>query len=397
MPNSLPDIPFSRIDTSGNEQKYIDKVLKSGWLTTASAAKELENKIQAMIGVRHALAVNSCTSALHLALEALGVGEGDEVLVPSMTFTASAEVIRYQRATPILLDVDFDTRTLNADVVEKALQVNKNVKALIVVHFGGQPAPMLNSVDKEGILSVCKRHKVKVIEDAAHAFPARIGDKMVGTFGDVTCFSFYANKTMTTGGEGGMLLTDDDDIAERAQIMRLHGIDRPVWSRFTEKKSSGWEYDVLAPGFKYNLPDLNASVGLAQLERLEEMRSKRESIAIKYSAALENISIVRPQKLCVPSSDHAWHLYHLVLDVDKEEIRNKLLERLADDGIGTSVHYKPLHRMTYYKSHFSKTNSDLTNSDRIWKGTFSLPIYSLLKENEQDYVIERLSFHLLNL
>ena len=224
-------IPFSRVRCDGNELAYVSDVLASGWLTTASRAMELEQRFAAAVGARFACAVNSCTAALHLALEAIGVGPGDEVLVPTMTFTATAEVVRYLGADPVFLDVEYGTSLLTPSIVSAAIAQHPRAKALIVVHYGGQAAAMLSGPEK-GILEICRDHGIRVVEDAAHAFPASDQGRPVGALGDVTCFSFYANKTITTA-EGGMLVTDDEGLATRARTMRLHGIDRDIWDRFT--------------------------------------------------------------------------------------------------------------------------------------------------------------------
>jgi len=377
-------IPFSKVDCSGNELALIQEVLESGWLTTASKAKAFENQFATMVGVRHACATNSCTSALHLALEAVGVERGDKVLLPSMTFTATAEVVRYLEAHPIFLDVEYGTSQLSIGIVERGLAFHPDAKALITVDFAGQPAPLF--------MDLCHQQGVKVIADAAHAFPARLGNRMVGTLADVTCFSFYANKPITTG-EGGMLTTNDDQIAERVRMMRLHGIDRDVWDRFTSDKPS-WEYDVKAPGFKYNMPDINAAIGLAQMERAEEMRSARQKIAELYLDELSGVAGVDLPISHVPYNNHAWHLFSLVLNEKAGVERNQMIEWLAEDGIGISVHYKPLHRMTYYRKHYDLKSDLFPNTEKIWRGNFSLPIYSLMTEGDAQYVVEKVKKNL---
>lgn len=377
-------VPFAKVDCGGNELKYVAEVLASGWLTTASKTHELENKFQEMTGAKHAIAVNSCTSALHLAVEALGIGPSDKVIVPTLTFTASAEVIRYMGADPLFVDVDAKTLTLTPEILELALQANPGVKAVIVVHYGGQSAQMLCNESGRGILEICKRYQVKVIEDAAHALPARHRGKLVGNFGDVTCFSFYANKTMTTG-EGGMLLTSDDAIAQRAKTMRLHGIDRDAWDRFTSNKPA-WEYDILAPGFKYNMPDLNAAIGLAQLERLEEFRAARENIASHYLEAFVSMPFANSQKLTESMEDHAWHIFPIWLDVDSAEKRNLVIDKLYERGIGTSVHYKPLHRTRYYQEKYGLESEHYPNAEYYWSRCLSLPIYSKMTGDQARFV-----------
>ena len=385
-------IPYARVDCSGNEEKYVQEVLQSGWLTTASKAQLMEQQICKMTGAKYAIAVNSCTSALHLALEAIGVKHGDKVLVPTWTFTASAEVIRYLGADPVLLDIDYGTSSLTLGIVEQALIRYSDIKAIVIVHFGGQAVPMLPESGWPGIRDICKKHGVTIVEDAAHAFPAYDQKQMVGNIGDVTCLSFYANKTMTTG-EGGMLLTNDDDIAARVKLMRLHGINRDAWDRFTSEKPA-WEYDILAPGFKYNMPDLNAAVGLAQIERLEEFRRGRQHCAEFYFEQLANMPAIDLPKIRVSFADHAWHIFPIVLNENSPLDRNTLINKLAEDGIGTSVHYKPLHRMTYYQEKYSLVPEDYPNAEKLWHGCLSLPIYSLLSQSDLEYIVKQLRYHL---
>ncbi len=378
------DVPFARVDCSGNELRYIAEVLESGWLTTASKAQELEQRFGSHIGVKHALAVNSCTSALHLALEALGITAGDKVLLPSMTFTATAEVIRYLNAEPVFMDVDPATSLVNVEIVERALNAHPEVKAVMVVHFGGQAAPMVDG-SGGGIVTLCRSRGVALVEDAAHAFPTMQNGTYVGNFADITCFSFYANKTMTTG-EGGMVVTNSDTLADRMRVMRLHGFDRPVWERFTGKRNR-WEYDVVAPGFKYNLPDLSAAVGLAQLERAEASRSKRQSCARTYTSAFQYNDAVRLLRMDCSAEEHSWHLFPIILSKGLKISRDEFIDQLAAHGIGVSVHYKPLHRLMYYRDTFSLKADDFPGSEELWLSTVSLPIYDLLTAEEQGHVI----------
>lgn len=377
-------IPFCRVLCNGNELSYVQEVLKSGWLTTAGKTHDFESRFAEAVQAEHAVAVNSCTAALHLALEAIGTELGDEVFVPTLTFTASAEVIRYLNAHPILLDVDYATCLLTPDLLKDAIKIHPRAKTLIVVHYGGQPAPMIGRGGQEGILDLCKRKGIRVIEDAAHAFPARIHGRMVGALGEATCFSFYGNKTITTG-EGGMLTTNNSAIARRARIMRLHGIDRDIWHRFTSEKPA-WEYDVVAPGFKYNMPDINAAIGLAQLERAWEFHRERQRCAQFYFDSLANIACLDLPVSSVPLKDHAWHLFPIVLKPEAPVSRDRMIELLADRGIGTSVHYKPLHRMAYYKEAYNLSPVDFPNAERIWRGCISLPIFPSLTNEELEYI-----------
>jgi dTDP-4-amino-4,6-dideoxygalactose transaminase len=415
-------VPFAKVVCDGNELSYVRDVLQSGWLTTAGKTLEFEQRFAEVIGARHACAVNSCTAALHLALDSIGVRAGDRVLVPTLTFTATAEVIRYLGADPVFLDVDYGTGMLTPEILHQALRRHTNVKAVMVVHLGGQAAEMgdrkcksrpgsptrlletqsstptdekvramdsfsgaLPLADHEGILDVCRRHRVRVIEDAAHAFPTRVNGRMVGTFGDAACFSFYANKTITTG-EGGMLVTDDDAIYARARTMRLHGISRDIWDRFTVQECP-WEYDVVAPGFKYNMPDINAAIGLAQLERAATLRSQRQQCFEYYFKNMQDLTCVDLPVIRGPLEDHSCHLFWFVLNESARVSRNRLIDLLRAVNIGTSVHYKPLHRMTYYRERYGLRTEDYPNAERHWKGCISLPVYPGLTEPELTYVV----------
>jgi dTDP-4-amino-4,6-dideoxygalactose transaminase len=372
------NIPFAKVDCSGNELKYVREVIESGWLTTAGKCLEFEKRFAEHVGASYACGVNSATAALHLAVEAVGIGPGDKVFVPTMTFTASAEVIRYLGADPVFLDVEYGTCLVTPEILEEAIRRHPGAKALMLVHFGGQAA------DMDGILALCRLHGLRLIEDAAHAFPTRYQDRMVGTFGDATCFSFYANKTITTG-EGGMLVTDDEALFKRAKVMRLHGINRDIWDRFTAKKAN-WEYDVVAPGFKYNLPDITAAIGLAQLERADLFRRERQRCAEFYRQALADISCLDLPCVRGPADDHAWHLFWIVLTTKSPITRHAFIERINAAGIGTSVHYKPLHRMTYYRNRYGLRAEDYPNAERHWQGTVSLPIYPGLSNEDLAFI-----------
>lgn len=377
------DIPYAKVSISGNEMKYIKEVLKSGWLTTASKAMKFEQEFGKYLGVKYACAVNSCTSALHLAIEAIGIGKGDQVLVPSYTFTATAEILRYVDADPVFTDVEYDTGLLSPEILVSTLEKHPNVKALILVHYAGQSA-IMHTPEKQGIIDICKRKGISVIEDAAHAFPTKFEDHFIGVFGDAACFSFYANKTITTG-EGGMLVTNDKQIYQRALIMRLHGINRDIWDRFTSVRSS-WEYDVVAPGYKYNMPDINAAIGLAQLEKADVFRNQRQRCAEFYLGNLADLEMI-DLPVCKGSfENHSWHLFPIVLRPEANLSRDEFIIQMAKRGIGTSVHYKPLHRMTYYRDKYNLVPEDFPNSEKIWKGTVSLPIFPELTMEELIYI-----------
>jgi dTDP-4-amino-4,6-dideoxygalactose transaminase len=374
----LLKIPFAKVDCSGNEWIYVQEVLNSGWLTTAGKTHLLEKQFSEYVGGKFACAVNSGTAALHLALEAIGTGPGDRVLVPSMTFTATAEVVRYLGADPVFCDVDYATRLVTPAILKDALLHQPEIKAVMIVHFGGQAAEM------ETILPFCRSLGVRIIEDAAHAFPSRRRGKWVGSFGDITCFSFYANKTITTG-EGGMLVTDNEALFKRCKVMRLHGIDRDIWDRYMSAASS-WEYDVIAPGYKYNMPDVAAAIGIAQLEKADLLRQERERCAKFYFNNLADMDSIDLPEVRESMADHAWHLFSIVLNERSRVPRNRFIELMAEKGIGTSVHYKPLHRMTYYRERYGLRPEDFPNTERIWKGCVSLPIYPTLSDEELVYI-----------
>jgi dTDP-4-amino-4,6-dideoxygalactose transaminase len=379
------NIPFSKVPMAGNESRYLNEVLESGWLTTSSKALQFEKLFAGFVGAKYACAVNSCTSALHLAVEALGISKGDKVLVPSLTFTATAEVIRYMGADPVFMDVDYDTGLISPSILKKTLETVSDIKAIMLVHYGGQ-TPLLTTRDGEGVIDICRKNQISIIEDAAHAFPAKFDNQYVGSFGDVACFSFYANKTITTG-EGGMLVTDNEEIYKRVKIMRLHGINRDIWSRFTDNKSS-WEYDVVAPGFKYNMPDINAAIGLAQLEKADYFREQRERCATFYQNDLRDEPTIDLPLCNGPTGNHSWHLFPIKIKPEAKISRNEFINLMASEGIGTSVHYKPLHRMTYYMETYNLNPEDFPNTERIWNGTVSLPIYPELSSDDLKYICQ---------
>lgn len=376
----IMQIPFAKVFIGDSERDNLKQVLDSGWLTTAGKTLEFENRFGAYVGGRYACAVNSCTAALHLAVDAIGISEGAKVFIPTMTFTATAEVIRYMGADPVFLDVEYGSNLITPEILEKAIKRFPDAKFLIIVHYGGQAADMV------AINELCKNNGIKIIEDAAHAFPSKRNNQYVGSFGNITCFSFYANKTITTG-EGGMLVTDDEDIYRRVKTMRLHGINRDIWDRFTAKVPS-WEYDVVEAGYKYNMPDVNAAIGLGQLKQAERFRAERQKVAEFYFANLSNIEEFDLPICHLPYEDHAWHLFPIVVNDNSKIDRNRFIELLSEAGIGTSVHYKPLHHMSYYKQKYNLDAEDYPNAERTWKGNVSLPLYPFMHEEEIAYVCQ---------
>jgi perosamine synthetase len=376
-------IPFHRPAIGPAERTAVLEVLDTGWLTMGARTVAFEAAIAAATGAPHAVAVNSATAALHLALEALHVGPGDEVIVPTYTFAACGEVVRYLGATPVLADVDPTTLNLTPETLEAAR--TPRTRAVMVVHIAGLMA------DMPPILELGRRHDIAVIEDAAHALPAFQGGRAAGTLGTVGALSFYATKTVTTG-EGGMLLTADGSIADRARSMRLHGISRDAWQRYSA--SGTWYYEIEDAGFKYNLTDLAAAIGIVQLERAEELRRAREAVAEHYATALADGPLAELVEAppTPPSGDiHAWHLFMVRLRTDDPERRARVIDDLAAEGIGTSVHFIPLHLHPYYRRTFGYKPSDLPVATRESQREISLPIYPALTMAEVERVMDALS------
>lgn len=371
-------IPFARPSIGREEEEAVLEVLRSGWLTTAGQAQAFEREFAALTGAPHALAVNSATAGLHLALEAAGIRAGDKVVTTPYTFTATAEVIRYLQADPLFVDID--ERTLTIDPEKTAAAIAKaapTVKALLPVHMGGHPCNM------EALLEIAHSYDLSVIEDAAHALPVRYGDSYLGCIGDVGVYSFYATKTITTG-EGGMVTTSNPDIAARIRVMRLHGIDREVWKRYTDMKAA-WKYDVVAAGYKYNLPDMAAAIGRVQLKRAFEFLERRRKIAARYLEAFGDLDFLE-----LPSApdQHAWHLFILRIRPEKLTInRDEFINRLREQGIGSSVHYIPLHIMSYYARTYGLAAEDFPVSMRVYNSALSIPIYPDLTDSEVERVI----------
>ncbi len=370
-------LPFHTPDVGDEEIEEVVNVLRSGWLTTGPKAREFERDFAAMVGAQHAVAVSSCTAALHLALEAAGLREGDEVLVPTMTFAATAEVVSYFKARPVLIDCVQDTLNLDPERVEEA--ITNKTKAIIPVHFAGHPC------DMDRIQSIAYAHGLRVIEDAAHALPARYRGKTIGGISDFTCFSFYATKNITTG-EGGMLTTNDADWADRARMMSLHGLSRDAWNRYSTEGS--WYYEILAPGFKYNLTDIAAALGLAQLRKCEGFSKIRERYAALYHEGFRDLpEIITPQ--AAPYVQHAWHLYVIQLDLNRLRIsRGEFIRRLQQLGIGCSVHFIPLHLHPYYRDMWGYSPNDFPVSSTVFQRIVSLPLYPKMTEGDIERVIE---------
>ncbi|QNI30782.1 DegT/DnrJ/EryC1/StrS family aminotransferase [Alloacidobacterium dinghuense] len=370
-------IPFHSADVGEQEAQAAADVVRSGWLTMGAKTIEFEQKFASYVGAKHAVGVNSCTAGLHLALDAIGLREGDEVLVPTTTFTASAEVVVYFKAKPVLVDID--PETLCIDPIDAERRITSKTRAIIPVHFSGQPC------DMDAIRDLATRYNLRVIEDAAHSLPASYRGVPVGAISELTAFSFYATKTLTTG-EGGMVTTDNEDLANRMRIMRLHGIGRDAWKRYSAEGS--WYYEVLDSGFKYNLTDIQSAIGLVQLDKCDEMRIARERIARLYSkefATEPSLQVPTVRSEC----DSSWHLYVLRLNLEQLSItRSEMIEKLRGRGIGCSVHFIPLHMHPFYKQTYGYSADNFPVATQEYARYFSLPIFPTMSSTQIDYVIE---------
>jgi perosamine synthetase len=404
MVNKL-QVPFFRPSLQDHEVAEVVDTLRSGWLTSGPKVKRFELAFAEAVGASQAVALNSCTAALHLAVEALGLREGQGVLVPTMTFAATAEVVRYQGAIPIL--VDCDPVTLNMDLADAARKLDQarlgncipaeikvspgtNAKPLEIVgimpvHVGG----LLMELDQ--LAAFARQHKLWIVEDAAHAFPAGWRSSSNGAWKQrsngattVTCYSFYANKTITTG-EGGMAVTNNAKLAQRIKMMSLHGLSHDAWGRYSAR--GNWDYKIVAPGYKYNLTDIAAALGIHQLARAEPMRQERERIARRYTESLAEIDQI---ELPAPVANrlHSWHLFALKLRLRRLKInRNEFISQLKAAGVGCSVHWRPLHLHPYYRKTFGFRAQDFPVATATWKRTISLPIFPGMRSDEIDYVI----------
>lgn len=382
------NVPFFRPELTDAEIDEVVATLRSGWLTTGPRVKRFEESFAEAVGAPHAIALNSCTAALHLAVEALGLGRGQAVLVPTMTFAATAEVVRYVGAVPVLVDCDPVTLNMDLEDAERRIAAaageGLETVGIIPVHVGG------HMMDMDALAAFARRHGLWVVEDSAHAFPAswRREDGSWQRSGEgtaaVTCFSFYANKTITTG-EGGMATTADATLAERMRMMSLHGLSHDAWGRFS--KGGNWDYRILAPGFKYNLTDVAAALGIHQLARAEELRVARERLARRY---LEKFSNLEELELPPVPDDriHSWHLFPVKLMLAKLAIdRNSFVAELKEAGVGCSVHWRPLHLHPYYAETFGWSADDLPVASQVWERLVTLPLFPAMTDAEHEHVV----------
>ena len=370
-------LPFALPDLDHTELAEIKEVLDSGWLTTGAKVRQFEAAFAAAVGATYAVAVNSATAAMHLSLEACGIKAGDEVITTPYTFAATGEVIRYFDAHPVFVDVDPASLNMRPELLAGA--VTERTRAIIPVHIGGL------SCDMSAISDVAQRHGLTIIEDAAHAFPARYQGCPIGSISDFTCFSFYATKTITTG-EGGMITTHNEEWAERCRIMSLHGISKDAWKRYTSEGS--WYYEIVAPGYKYNMTDIAAALGLAQLAKADRMWERRCQIASVYDTAFgDHPAFQLPHDR--PDCRHAWHLYVLRLNHDRLRIgRGEFVDELKRRNIGCSVHFIPLHVHPYYKETYGYSPEDFPVAYGEYRRAISLPIYSRMSDDDVQSVVE---------
>lgn len=380
---SVDEVVFHKACVGEDEIAEVSEAIRSGWITMGPKTVEFEDRFRdylcdhsglAKDGV-FAVSVNSATAAMHLALKAIGLQRGEEVILPTNTFIATAEVVTYFGAIPVLCDVQEDT--FNLDPAKLEALITPRTKAVIPVHFGGQPC------DMDEICAVARRNSLYVIEDAAHALPSLYRGKIVGTIGDLTCFSFYATKTLAMG-EGGMAVTSNPDFARTIKINRLHGISRDAWDRYTLRGT--WYYEVVDNGFKYNTTDVNAALGLAQLRKLDAMNSARARIAARYTAAFAGSAVVAP--VVRPDRMTCWHLY-----VVKVGNRDELHDKLKADGIGTSVHFIPVHRQPFYKTKYGYEDAAYPVANRVFERALSLPIYPDMTDEQVERVCQRVLAH----
>ncbi len=375
-------IPFHKTHTTKEEISAVVEAIESGWLTMGPKSVEFEEKFKEYIGCKEAVSLNSATAALHLALKAIGLKEGDEVIVPTNTFIATAEVVTYFNAVPVLCDIEENTHNIDVSKIEAL--ITPKTKAIVPVHFAGQPCDMDEIY--EIVKNVEARRKKEegklfIIEDAAHAIPSSYKGVKIGALekSDITCFSFYATKTLSTG-EGGMATTNKADFAKSIKINRLHGISKDAWDRYTSKGS--WYYEVVDNGNKYNTTDINAALGLVQLKKQDILREKRAKIAKKYNEAFKNNSkIVTP--FIKENRETSWHLY--VVKIDN---RDKVIDELKQRGVGSSVHFIPIHKHPYYKDRFNYIDSNYPVANSVFSNSLSLPIYPDMTKDEVEYVIQ---------
>ena len=370
--NNTIKVPFFAPEISNDDKKAIIRALASPLLTDGPILRKFENDFRIFTGSKYSIGVSNATAALHLSLKALGIGKNDEVLIPDMTFVATASAVLLTGATPVLVDVNDDDLNISVKSIENSL--TSKTKAVIPVHFAGR------SCNMKRIMEIAKKNNLKVIEDCAHAIGAKYGGKHVGTFGDAGCFSFYPTKNITTI-EGGMVITKSKIIADHIRTARNHGITKSLTQRYSHGRP--WDYDVIEPGYNYRLDEIRAALGINQLKRIHILNQMRRKACEYYNSKLETVKGIK-----TPLSDKsdAYHLYIIRIKDEYGIKRDKLFERLLKNGIRTSVHYKPLHEFTVFKKR-AKTYDRLDNAKQAYREIISLPLYTRISREMQDKVI----------
>ncbi len=372
-----------RIDD--DEIEEVEQTLRSGWLGTGPKVHRFENLFREYTGAAHAMALNSCTAALHLAMVSAGVKAGDEVITTPMTFCATANAVIHAGAKPVFVDVDRTTMNIDPERVERA--VTPKTRAILPVHFAGRPC------DMDAILDIARRRGLLVVEDAAHCIEGVYRGRKVGAIGDVTCFSFYVTKNITTA-EGGMATTRREDLADKIKMYGLHGMSRDAWKRYSD---SGYvQYDVVFPGFKYNMTDLQASLGIHQMARIDRWWLRRQEVWRRYDEAFADLPVIRPAPP-EPDTRHARHLYTLLVDNKEAKIsRDDFQRELFERRIGTGIHFKSLHLHEYYRNAFDHHRGDFPNAEYISDRTISLPLSAAMSEEDVQDVIDAVREALLH-
>jgi len=368
-------LPLAKATITQEELKAVEEVLKSGWLTTGAKVKEFEENMQQYLGVTKAIGLTSCTGGLHIALAALDIGPGDEVIVPTYTFVASAHVVDWLGAKPVLVDVEKDTFNIDPTAIEKA--ITSRTKAIMPVHFAG------HACDMGAIMQIAKKHKLYVIEDAAHAVGTEYGGQKIGTFGDVTVFSFYVTKTITTA-EGGMAVTNNEELGKKLKRFSYFGVDKDAFNRYSEKGT--WYYEVIELGYKYNMDNIQGAMGVEQLKKVEDFIAKRRELAQHYTKLLKDVpEVITPTEKTY--TRHAYHLYPLLLNTDRIS-REQFIAKLKEWNLGTSVHFIPLHLFPYYQRKHGYRKGDFPVAEWIFEREVSLPLYPGMSLQDVEYVVD---------
>lgn len=371
-------LPFALPDISDEEINAVVHCMRSGWLTTGPMAKQFEADFSNYLGAKHSIAINSASMGLQLAMEALGIKEGDEVIMPTYTFSATGMMAVHLGAVPVLADVNPHTLNIDPKSIEK--KITQKTKAIIVVHIAGLACPL------DEIKAIAKSHNLKVIEDAAHCLPTTYKGRLIGnSTSDATIFSFYATKTITTG-EGGMIVTASDEVAKRCQIMRLHGISRDAFDRYTARGAK-WFYEIVAPGYKCNLTDVAASIGIEQLKKANRFHERRSQIAKMYNQHLSDLPIELPSD-ALDGDTHSWHLYIIKLKSDAKIKRDDFIIKMDELGVGCSVHFIPLHYHPYWQEKLGVKKGDFPNAEKAFESAVSLPLYTKMTDDDVMKVIK---------